>query len=208
MTALCRVLASVLPLVAWGCVTTGMARNHHDADDSPWLRPSPYLELKLEENAQRLPWTHGAERVELVRWFAGAGEPAYETLLMLASDSRSDVAGSALAALGSTRDERLVPYVRELSWSGNVPRTLRLERARALLMLGDWSEIPMLIDALGSDDLAVRALSGHALYRATGERRGFDPRAEPEVRAESVERWRSWWSERQAEGILASGDEA
>ena len=208
MTALSRVALLTSVFVLTGCITTGIDRHERDADDSPWLLPSPFLELKLEENAARLPWTHGAERIELVRWFAGAGEPAYETMLALALDGRPDVAGSALAALGSTRDERLVPFVQELSWPGRVPESLVLERARALLMLGDWSEIPLLIDALGSDDLSIRALSGYALYRATGDRRGFDPRGTDEVRAESIGRWRSWWGERQDEGILASGEEA
>lgn len=209
MTASVRSLGLALALALAGCITTtSMDRRIIEADDSPWLRPSPYLALELEENAARLPWTHGAERIDLVRWFAGAGEPAYETLLQLALDARADVAGSALAALGSTRDERLVPYVRELAWSGEVPLNLRLERARALLMLGDWSEIPLLVDALEADDLSTRALAGYALYRATGDRRGFNPRDEAEVRAESVRRWRAWWREREDEGILASRDEA
>ena len=82
----------------------------------PWLRPSPVLKEKIEENVRRLPWTHGMERVDLVRWFSEVGEPAYPVLLELCQDSRPDVAGAALGALGATGDERLVEQLHALPW--------------------------------------------------------------------------------------------
>ena len=58
------------------------------------------------------------ERVELVRWFSEVGEPAYPVLLELCEDSRPDVAGAALGALGATGDSRLVEELHALPWPG------------------------------------------------------------------------------------------
>jgi len=204
MKNLTRTAVLALALVA-GCMTVGDSPDTPQVDgDSPWLRPSAVLQTQIDENAERLPWTHGIERLELLRWFVGLGEPGYETLLGLAEDPRPDVAGSALAALGSTRDQRLVPYIHTLDWPPGASQELELERARTLFMLGDWSQVSVLIDGLESDDIGTRALSGHALFRVTGDSMGFDPQGEPEERAVAVERWREWWQTRTDEGILVS----
>ena len=196
-------LAIAAAFLASACISNQPeSRTQHST--SPWVQPSPMLTEQLNDNAERLPWTHGTERVEILRWFTGVGEPAYDTLLELAADERIDVAGSALTALGSTRDQRLVKPIRALDIPVEASLLLRLERARALLYLGDWSEIPVLIDALESEERAVSALAGYALYRATGEAHGFDPKADLAERAAAAERWRSWWQERQSEGILGA----
>jgi hypothetical protein len=163
-------------------------------DTSPWVRPSPGLQQRIERRAARLPWTHGVERLELVRWFAEIGEPAYEALLKLCQDPRPDVVGSALGALGATGDATLIPVLHELPWPDAEDVELRLERARALLRLGDYSMVPHLIDGLGHDRLMVRALCAQSLYAESHDRFGYLPGGEQEERALAVERWREWWA--------------
>ncbi|MEM7517965.1 MAG: hypothetical protein AAF368_13705, partial [Planctomycetota bacterium] len=135
--------------------------------DGPWLKGSPALQQSIEDNAQRLPWTHDMERVEMIQWFAQVGEPAFPKLLELAQDPRSDVAGSAYAALGATQDSRLVEPLRRTSLPADAAPDLELERARALLRLGDWSVIPVLIDGLEDEGLWRRSNSARALWEAT-----------------------------------------
>ena len=171
------------------------------ASMGPWVEPSSGLRQQIERQAQRLPWTHGMERVELIQWFARVGEPAYPTLLNLVLDPRMDVAGAALAALGATRDSRLVEPLRELPWPDQTQPDLALERARTLLRLGDWSMVPHLIGGLEDNRLLTRALCGQALYEATSERFGFAPDGSPEERAESVKSWQQWWSSRQRDPL-------
>ena len=163
----------------------------------PWMQPTPQLAEKIEQNAMRLPWTHGIERVELIQWFARVGEPAYDKLLEMVLDPRADVSGAALAALGATRDARLVEPLRELPWPEMKDSDVALERARTLLRLGDWSMVPHLIDGLGDERVMVRAICGQTLYEATHERFGYDANAPQEERHASIEQWRVWWAERQ-----------
>jgi hypothetical protein len=194
----------VLATLAAGCVTTTENQPTRRMPQGPWLEPSPVLRQQIDDEAQRLPWTHGRERVEQIHWFATVGEPAYSKLLELAQDDRPDVAGSALAALGATRDSRLVAALHQIEWRKDVAPALRFERARTLLRLGDWSDAPILIEGLRSESLMMRALCAQALFEATGERFGYDAK-EPEIaRDEGVKRWEAWWRERESEGILAS----
>lgn len=174
--------------------------------ESEWLAPSPALRQQIESEAKRLPWTHGMERVELIHWFARVGEPAYDTLLGMVLDPRQDVACSALAALGATRDARLVDALNELPWPDTTQNIeLALERARTLLRLGDWNMAPHLIGGLRDERLMTRALCIQALSEATKERFDYDPRGDEASREEATRRWEAWWASRSAD-VLRTPD--
>ncbi|MBI5363252.1 MAG: hypothetical protein HZA53_08740 [Planctomycetes bacterium] len=198
-------LAVLVALLASACTTTQSSVSPSTPNGGEWLEPSPQLRDQIQEAAKKLPWTHGLERVELVHWFAQVGEPAYPTLLGMVLDPRKDVAGSALAALGATRDHRLVVPLRSVAWPKDLESDLALERARTLLRLGDWQRVPELIQGLADDRLVTRALCIQALYEATHERFGFDARAEEPERAEAVKKWSDWWLEREQDPLLDAG---
>ena len=203
-------IACLLALVAAsaaGCASTNQKTGTPGVrvSKSKWIRPSPILRQQIEDEAERLPWTHGFERLEQIRWFASVGEPGYETLLELAVDERDDVAAAALAALGATLDKRLVEPIRKLEWSEErLGSDLILERARALLRLGDWSNIPALIEGLKDERLYTRALCLEALTETTHETHNYDPRAEPNDRKAAIERWERWWSSRSRDYLLSA----
>ena len=190
--------AALLSMLAAGCSSTANA--DHEGED--WLVPTPGLAQKIDDQVARLPWTHGTDRVELIGWFAGVGEPAYDSLLHLCLDPRADVASSALGALGATGDSRLVLPIRNLDWPEDPPREVLFERARALMRLGDWSQVESLIHGLSADELWARAWSIQALEEATKQNFGFDPTDEPEARAEAAARWQAWIDSRKVEGVL------
>jgi hypothetical protein len=191
-------LASLLAFAA--CSATGADDNRKKSD---WLLPSPILAQQIEDEAARLPWTHGFERLEQIRWFTLVGEPAYDTLLALAEDPRDDVASAAFAALGDTQDRRLVPYIHRVAWDEErLGGDLGLERARTLLRLGDWSGIPVLITGLKNERLYTRSLCIQALQEATGETFGFDPKADLTDRVRAIDSWEVWWRARTGEGLL------
>jgi HEAT repeat protein len=159
-----------------------------------WLKPSPLLRQQLDDQASRLPWTRGLERVELIRWFAGVGEPAYERLLEMVADPREDVAAAAFAALGITGDKRLVTPILAAEWAADRENSdLGLERARTLVRLGCWDAMPNLIHGLGDERLYTRALCIDALKEATGQTFDFDPRGSESSREIGQDRWERWW---------------
>ena len=191
-----------LPLLITSCVST-TSGSQRVANPGKWLEPSPTLRADIEAQAARLPFTHNSERVELVRWFAGVGEPAYPWLFELAQDEREGVASAAISALGSTGDQRLIEDIRALPWptaSENLSQAL--ERARALLRLGDWSAIPTMIVGLESDRPYTRALCARALTDATNNSHGFQPHADEASRANAVKEWKDWWRSRSNDPLL------
>jgi len=197
-----RFLSGVL-LVAASCSSTSSTLGPGKTD-GPWLVPSPTLQSQIDENAKRMPWTHGVERVQLIQWFAGIGEPAYPTLLKMIEDPRADVAGSAYAALGATRDARLVDAIHAVPASaGGGDVDLKYERARTLLRLGDYSVVPQLISGLRDERSLTRALCSQALIEATHENFQFDPRGEEPAREEAVRPWETWWNDRQGDPLLS-----
>jgi hypothetical protein len=196
----------LLALASAACVTSteGGQPLRENVNTSPWLAPSPVLRDQITEQLERLPWTHGAERVEQIRWLAGVGEAGYEQILPICLDPRPDVAGAALAALGATGDKRLVVPIRDLAWPADatMDKGLRLERARTLVRLGDWSQLAVLVDGLEDDEYWTRAWCSQALREATKRSFEYDPKGEPAARAQSVARWREWIESRRVEGIL------
>lgn len=192
-----RPLIPALALALAGCAASPeVAQN--------WLEPSPRLAEQIEDQARRLPWSHGQERVDLIHWFATIGEPAYARLLVLCVDPRPEVAASAVAALGASGDSRLVQCLNELDWPQPLHAEVRYERARALLRLGDWSQLEALIAGLENESLWTRAWCAQALEEVTRQRLGFDPKAGESERAAAVARWREWMRMRADEGILVS----
>ncbi len=185
---------------AGSCATT---HSSVPGNGTGWLEPSPSLQRRIDDEAKRVPYTHGVERIELIRWFATVGEPAYPKLLELAADPRADVAIAAFAAIGATRDSRLIPYLEGIHTPDGPDATdLRLERARTLLRLGDWAAVPTLITGLSDERMFTRALCSQALNEATKENFGFDPKAELAQNAEAIGKWQAWWKERSADQLL------
>lgn len=201
-----RLAVCLISLSSSACVTSteGGQQLRENVSTSPWLAPSPVLREQIEQQLERLPWTHGAERVEQIRWLAGVGEAGFELILPVCLDPRPDVAGAALAALGATGDNRLVVPIRELAWPAEdtLDQGLRLERARTLVRLGDWSQLDVLVAGLESEAYWTRAWCAQALKEATKRTFDYDPKAAPELRAKSVVRWREWIESRRVEGIL------
>lgn len=165
-----------------------------DLEVQGWVQPSALLRQQMEDEAQRLPWTKGLERLEQIRWFVTVGEPSYGILLELTSDGRPTVSSAAFAALGASGDRRLVEALHEQAFNTEAASfELRLERARTLVRLGDWGEMPLLIQGLSSERLFTRALCAEALEQATGQSQGFDPRSGDSDRELAVEAWKRWW---------------
>ena len=196
-------LLSILTLVS--CASTGSGDDGSKPKAGRWLPASPILRQQIEDEAERLPWLHGVERLEAIRWFASIGEPAYATLLKLAVDPRDEVAASALAALGATGDQRLVKPLKIIPWTDErMGGDLKMERARTLLRLGDWSEIPTLIGGLRDERLFTRSLCSRALEESTGETFHYDARATKDDRDRAIQRWEDWWLARTGEGLLGN----
>jgi HEAT repeat protein len=186
-------LLALSSLLLAACTTTGTGSISPAQTDSVWVQPTPQFRRKLLEQAERVPYIQRTEEmVEVIRFFVQARESAYDLLLGMAATSNSKVVGTALAALGETRDERLAPYVAALELRAEGGRQLQYERARCLVKLGDWAELPVLVSGLRDDELWYRALCAKALRDATHLSQGFDPDGDEEEREVAAQAWEAW----------------
>jgi hypothetical protein len=193
-------LLALAGVMSAACVTTGTGSISTADSDSIWVQPTPQFRRKLVEQAERVPYIQRPEEmVEIIRFFVQARESAYDLLLEMAASSHPKVVGTALAALGETRDERLAPYVIALGLPAGGGRQLQYERARCLVKLGDWSELPTLVSGLRDDELWFRALCAKALRDATQLSQGFLPGGDEDEREVAVQAWEAWLVAREAD---------
>lgn len=184
------------------CITTDTHSIRSHDPQSIWVRPTPQFRRKLEEQASRVPYLQRTEDVlEVIRFFVQARESAYDLLLEMASSVEPKVAGTALAALGATRDERLAPFVRALEMQADGGRHLEYERARCLVKLGDWDDLSLLVSGLRDEGLMCRAQCFKALREATHLSHGFYPQGEEDEREAAVQAWEAWLADRASAGI-------
>jgi len=78
---------------------------------------------------------------------------------------------------------------------GNYSPRVQLRAACSLALVGDGQGIPLLLQALESEEEEARALAVDTL-RAVGNRYlGYDPQADPASQPEPIERWQRWYDE-------------
>ena len=109
----------------------------------------------------------------------------------------------ALSVIAARRDQRLLAPLRErvpMSSLANLQH--RYGMARALLMLGDNSGVPVLIDGLESPSRRDRALCFAALSAGTNAGIRYNSGASLQERTESVAAWRKWWSDMDDDVLL------
>jgi HEAT repeat protein len=185
-------------LLGLGCVTDGSK----DKDRHAFTESSVQLQREIESHALAVRAGRNLEAfAREAEWFRTVGEPAYPTLLELAGDADVRVASFGLATISAQRDPRLLEPLKE-AVPPPTAGPLRLEYARALALLGDWSQVDVLIDALTSEDVQVRGSALKVLRDTTGESFGFHPQGAPADRAAAVGRWRAWSLERAADPAL------
>ena len=78
-------------------------------------------------------------------------------------------------------------------------KLVRLEAARAVLDIGKWDTIPVLIIGLEDEQISTRQLCAWALEAKTGETLGFVSDAPETERLVSVGKWQEWWQLRLAD---------
>ncbi len=195
-----------LVLLSGSCSSTkGAAPSGMDAEaEVSWLEASPSLARDIELHAMEV--SQMAVQDDFIRlsdWFQSVGEPAYPKLLEMAGSSDDAQRTFALSVIAAQRDPRLLSPLRErVPMSSIAKQQHRYEMARALLMLGDNSGIPVLIDGLESPSRGARAQSITALNRGTNAGIEYNAAASEQERAASVAAWRQWWSEMDRDMLL------
>ena len=170
-------LLAILP----SCASTGHTPEYPEA--------SPILQEEIDMLLRELPYRHGPELIATLKRLIYIGEPAIPSIVRTL---RADHPKSRSNAAYEIRDRRVIPKLRK-SLDDSAPG-VRYEVAASLLILGDWSGIPILIEALGDEDPYHRYKAIGVLANHTHQDLGYDYRAAEVERTEAVGRWENWYA--------------
>jgi hypothetical protein len=188
------ILLLALPL--FGCGTTGES-------NTEYAQPNGLMGKEIDRRVQDISFQHRDELYNNLLWLAQRGEVAVPALLNGLQNSEPKVRSSCAWVLGRIGDRRTIGDLKKLTTDPQ--ETVRLEVARSLVEMGDVSQCPMLIGALDSDKVQVRAMVHEALKRATGRDFGFDHLSDNvEQRKLAVLRWRQWWGQLAGDPFFAT----
>jgi len=179
MIALVSLLA-VLP----SCLSTGSKPEYPKA--------SPLLQEEIDMLLRELPYRHGPELIATLKRLIYIGEPAVPSVVRTLRADHPKSRSNAAYVLGEIRDRRVIPDLRKSL--DDKASEVRYEVAASLLILGDWSGIPVLIEALADEDPYHRYKAIGVLADHTNQNLGYDYRAAEDERTAAVGRWENWYS--------------
>ena len=200
-----RRLLSVSALVLGGlasCAAPHTTSASLSATD--WLEPSADLQRQIDQKAievstcqDRYTW------VGLSDWFQSVGEPAYGKLLEMVEFGDPRQRSTALCVIAAMQDRRLLQPMRDaMPASALESESTRREYARALAKLGDFSELPVLIEAMRDSNPEQFGLAHRALEEVTNTDIKVSATSTPEERERIVQAWMTWWTDHQADFLL------
>lgn len=175
------------------CATT-----RGDSLDKQFVDPGDLMLEKIQERVAQIPFQHKQELLDNLLWLSQLGEQAIPSLVRSLSADDPKVRSSAAWVLGRMSDKRSIPFLRKGTTDTN--EIVRLEVSRSLLLLGDYSQVPVLISGLDSPQQHIRFLCFDALQSSTGKSFDYDHRISDGIdRRGSVQRWQEWWAAQKSE---------
>ena len=183
---------SILSLAA----ALGACRSTDDID--------PSTEQQVRSRIDMLATLRGQELASDIRILGGMMKPYSVPFLVdaMGGDSRVRVRAGCAQALGISQDGRAVEPLAACAETDGSPG-VRYTAAFSLCLFRDPRGLPILFEALGSDDKTHRAQAIESLRELTGMDMGYRVDDPPEARRAAVARWEAWYRELGPQGAAA-----
>lgn len=151
-----------------------------------------FLEKEIDKIIARLPYQTGIDLFKDINHLVSYDRFVIEPMMECLDSPNDKVRSSAALVLGTLRAEESLEKL--LTMTEDESKWVRMEVARAVLEIGAWDTIPLLIDGLDDEDERTRELCIHVLRDKTGENFGYVQNAQEQDRCVAVQAWRNWWS--------------
>jgi hypothetical protein len=194
---------SLLALGALASCATNASTNA-SLSNSEWLEASSELQRKIDQKGaevticpDQFTW------IGLSDWFQSVGEPTYSKLLEMVEYGNTRQRSFALCVSAAMQDRRLLEPMREaIPTEALGSEGIRREYARALAKMGDFSELPVLIEALRDSSPEQFGRAARALETVTNSDIPVSASTSYEDREKIVEDWLGWWEDQQRDALL------
>ena len=166
-----------------------------------------YLDREIDKVVQRIPYETGKALFRDLNKLIAFGSFAIEPMCECLRHPNAKVRCSGAYVLGQLQAEGVVNDLLALMDDEN--KLVRLEAARAVLEIGAWDTVPVLLEGMNDPEENIRILSFQALKKKIGVDFGYKIRGTAEERQESLNKWNAWWANAKGseimEGSISSG---
>lgn len=180
----------LLVLLAGGCVTEGGPPEREDDGKGPVARVHARINRKID----RMPHLNGQRLLAVIQEIIAYKELALEPVKEALPDTDARTRANLIYILGYVGGEQahaaVIPYLK------SEEEVVRFEAAAALVNMGDWSGVPLLLDYMESEDRHKRFKAAQAMLEVTDRDFGYNFDAPPHERQKAMKRWRHWWQDR------------
>lgn len=159
--------------------------------------PGPLLRKQIAHRIANLKFQRGVALLDSLNWLILYGEAAVPQLLTALQAPDPRTRAYAAYVLGEIGDRRAVPPLRRALARERV-RLVRYETAAALVTLGDWGQVGLLIEGLADPRRRFRHKCFEVLEKQLRLTLGYDPDAPPAEREQALAKWRAWWERNRA----------
>ncbi|MDG1491643.1 MAG: hypothetical protein P8M11_01215 [Planctomycetota bacterium] len=199
-----RLLSASLLLLGALSSCASNAQTQSSVSSSEWLQPSGDLQRKINQKeievslcADQVTW------IGLSDWFQSVGEPAYPKLIEMVEFGNPRQRSFSLCVIAAMQDRRLLEPMREAMPAASLQAEgIHREYARALAKMGDFSELPVLIEALRDSSPEQFGRAARALETVTNSNIPVSAASTLEEREEIIEAWLLWWENQQQDALL------
>ncbi len=188
------VLLALSSLAMPSCVTTtidGKLISEEEESNEPI---GPMLRRQIDKRIEELKYKRGVALLDSLNWLVLYGDNAVPQLIEALHEPDHRTRAYVAFALGEIGNQSVIPQLRE-ALDDEERKLVRYEIAAALVTLGDWGQIGMLIDGLADENRRNRHKSFEVLKRNVNLTFDFDPSGADADRRRSVAKWRAWWTE-------------
>ena len=152
------------------------------------------VQEQVNSRIERLKYQYGKELLGTLQELIALEELAIEPIGQAFQTADSRTRANLVYVLGYIGGAAARKWV--VAGLSDESEVVRYESAAALMQLGDWSAVPVLITFMDSDSRRLRYKAHEILRLKTKQDFGYDFNAETAGRADEVQQWKSWWSGR------------
>lgn len=201
-----RHLIAILPiLMLASCVTVDQDGNPvaETRDKGPRKGRLERVHETVTARIEQMQFQHGKELLRTLQELIGMKELAFEPIVKALPEADSRTRANLIYVLGFMKGNNGAHRILAASLRDE-SEVVRFESAAALMSLGDWSAVPILISFMEKGDRRLRYKSHEVLRDSTRQDFGFDFNADDSSRAPALARWKEWWKGRR-EDIIYKG---
>jgi HEAT repeat protein len=181
-------LLLVVPFLSVSCVTE-MEQQEKDPDE--YTEAPRFLKYEIEERIAALEFQTDEQLYQNMMRLVYIGEPAVPFIIDGLQNKAARIRASCAWILGVLRDRRTIEPLQ--GCLDDEAPVVRYEAATSLGIMGVRDAYPVLIEGLKDPEIRYRYKAHEALQMLTKQSFGYKHDDAPEVRAQAVARWESWY---------------